>query len=145
MEKLLSQYTLTDIILFIILLGTALKGFLSFTDVVRDKGTSFFNKKYQRPKELEETVTQLTKNVNNLNEKVQLLLQSDRDDIKAFITRQHHYFCYQLKEIDDQSLDCIQKRYNHYKEQGGNSYVEVLIEDLRALPKTLPHAMQKYK
>ena len=44
-------------------------------------------------------------------------MNSDKDAIKAFITREHHYFCYQKKWIDDYSLDCIEKRYEHYKEE----------------------------
>ena len=71
----------------------------------------------------------------SLSKKVDILIQSDKDDIKAFITREHHYFCYQKGWIDDNSLDCIEKRYTHYQKEGGNSFIETLMEQIRELPK----------
>ena len=62
----------------------------------------------------------------------------DKDDIKAWITQQHHYFCYELKCIDDFSLDCIEKRFKHYQDENGNSFVENLMNELRTLPKQPP-------
>jgi hypothetical protein len=64
-----------------------------------------------------------------------MLIDSDKDDIKAFITREHHYFCYQKGWVDDYSLDCVERRYAHYEQEGGNSFVEDLMKDLRKLPK----------
>ena len=45
-------------------------------------------------------------------------------------------FCYEKRQIDDYSLDCLEKRYTHYVEEGGNSFIHDLMEDIRALPKT---------
>ena len=67
-----------------------------------------------------------------------MLIESDRDDIKSFITREHHRFCYQVGWIDDFSLDCIEKRYKHYKNEGGNTFIDGFMEELRALPKSSP-------
>ena len=64
-----------------------------------------------------------------------MLIDSDRDDIKSFITMQHHHFVYEKKWIDDYSMDCLEKRYQHYEDEGGNSYVEHLMIELRSLPK----------
>lgn len=136
--ELLKQFSLTEIVIFIILLGSAIKGFSSFLDWLNEKGVKIFKNKYQKPKETEETLKEIIQAIQDLKGDVQLLMQSDKDSIKAFITKQHHYFCYQEKEIDDQSLDCIEKRYAHYKDQGGNSYIDTLMSELRALPKSLP-------
>lgn len=73
--------------------------------------------------------------INKLNKSIELLTASDKDDIKAYITREHHYFCYKIGYIDDYNLDCIEKRYSHYKDEGGNSFISTLMEELRALPK----------
>ena len=73
--------------------------------------------------------------LNNLSQKIDILIQSDRDDIRSYITREHHYFCYQKGWIDDFSLDCIEKQYMHYVDEGGNSFIEGFMEELRALPK----------
>ena len=47
---------------------------------------------------------------------IHLLIASDKDAIKAFITREHHYFVYQKGWIDDYSLDCVEQRYQHYED-----------------------------
>jgi hypothetical protein len=47
---------------------------------------------------------------------LELLTNSDKDAIKSFITKEHHYFCYKLGYIDDYSMDAIERRYSHYKE-----------------------------
>ena len=64
-----------------------------------------------------------------------MLIESDKDDIKAWLTQQHHYFCFQKGYIDDYSLDCMEKRYKHYADEGGNSFVATLMSEVRALPK----------
>jgi len=50
MINLLEQFSLNEIVVFVILLGTAVKGFLSFLDWLNEKGIKFFNSKYQKPK-----------------------------------------------------------------------------------------------
>jgi hypothetical protein len=67
-------------------------------------------------------------------------VDSDKDDIKAFITDKHHYFCYERKWIDDYSMDCIERRYSHYKDEGGNSFIATLMDELKALPKQSPQS-----
>ena len=73
--------------------------------------------------------------VSNLTNKIDILVESDKDDIKAFITREYHYFCEQKGWIDDYSMDCIEKRYSHYVEEKGNSFVKTLMNEIRQLPK----------
>ena len=42
------------------------------------------------------------------------------------------------KWIDDYTMDVLEKRYVHYKDEGGNSYAAHLMADLRELPKNPP-------
>ena len=72
-------------------------------------------------------------------DKVNLLIASDRDDIKSWITEKHHYYCYSQEWIDDYSLDCIEKRFAHYQDEGGNSFIAALMAEIRALPKEGSH------
>lgn len=142
---LLSTYSLDQILVFIIMLSLAIKGGVDFYDWVKkrfnatitstqareakkEEITGNIDKLFEMQKEQSEAIASLTKSVD-------LLLRSDRDDIKAWITQQHHYYCYELKYIDDFSLDCIEKRYAHYKAEGGNSFIEDLMIDLRSLKK----------
>lgn len=138
MLDLLQQYSLQDILIFIIILGVALKGCFSFFDDFTNRSVKIFNRTYQKPKQLQNTIKKMEESIENLSKKVDILMKSDRDDIKAFITRQHHYFVYQKGWIDDYSLDCVERRYTHYNEQGGNSFIQTLMTDLRNLPKQEP-------
>lgn len=78
---------------------------------------------------------ELIKKIDETKTTISVLLASDKDDIKSWITEKHHYFCYEKKVIDDYSLDCIEKRYKHYVDEGGNSYIATLMNEIRALPK----------
>ena len=71
-------------------------------------------------------------------QQLEMIIESDKDDIKSWITEKHHFYCYERKWIDDYSMDCIEKRYGHYKDEGGNSFIEELMNELRNLPKTPP-------
>lgn len=145
MLELFKYFSFPDYVLFFILILLSFRGVFSFIEWGQNEGLKIFKNKYQKPKEIENQVHDLTDKINKIANNVDLLIRSDKDDIKAFITREHHYFYYQLQEIDDQSLDCIQKRYAHYKDQGGNSYVQNLMKDLRRLPKVMPAGnMKKY-
>lgn len=174
MEELLTKYTLTEIILFVFALATALKGFFTLWDFFYNRIKKYFTKETTKEQEKIDLTQQLAdistqiegireghkedkaeileqiKNINiqhtldkqELIKKIDetkttigVLLASDKDDIKSWITEKHHYFCYEKKVIDDYSLDCIEKRYQHYLDEGGNSYIATLMNEIRALPK----------
>ena len=155
MIELLQKYSPSDILMFTILLALAVKSLISFFDWAYERFQRIFNKEYsklnkqqelekrlQRGDEIIKTLQanqQMTDKVlQNLSAKIDMLVDSDKDAIKSYITKQHHYFCYQTKWIDDFSLDCLEKRYGHYADQGGNSFIEGFMEELRALPKQQP-------
>lgn len=69
-------------------------------------------------------------------ETLTLLTDSDRDDIRSWIVHQYHYFVEQRKWIDDFTMDALEKRYAHYCKEGGNSYVSNLMSELRKLPRS---------
>ena len=70
-----------------------------------------------------------------LSDKIDMLVESDRDSIKAYITEKHHHFCYQVGWIDDFSLECLERRFKHYRDEGGNSFIGGFMDELRNLPK----------
>lgn len=155
MIELLATYSLAEILTFIITFALAIKGFVTFWDWAVERVRKIFKKESQKDKEkqlLEERLLrgdikmkELTQQqektkqqLDDINNKIDLLISSDRDDIKSYITKEHHFFVYNKRWIDDYSLDCIERRYNHYKEEGGNSFVKDLIDEIRELPKTPP-------
>lgn len=152
MKDLLSNYSIEQILLFIVLLAAAIKGVVSWIDWARNRGEKIIEKKNKRTaledsvnnliqsqKEMENNINncqvQIKNNINDIRKAINILTESDKDDIKAWITEKHHYFCYSVGWIDDYSLDCIEKRYGHYKDEGGNTFIDELMEEIRALPK----------
>lgn len=155
MIALLQHYSLSDILIFIVFLALAIKGFITFFDWARDRIRQVFDAEYQHLSEKERLEKRLQENsqmirilqenqqksdklLKDLFNKISMLIESDRDDIKAFITEKHHYYCYQKKWIDDFSLECLEKRYKHYEDEGGNSFIGGFMQQLRNLPKQPP-------
>lgn len=141
MVELLSIYSVSEILAIIVTLALAVKGVVSFWDWAKERLKKMFNKETQQENHqhqieaLTESQQQLMEAVKKLTEKVDMLIDSDKDDIKAYITDKHHYYVYTQKWIDDYTLDCIVRRFKHYKDEGGNSFIETLIKELKALPK----------
>ena len=91
---------------------------------------------------LEENDKKTEQYLEHLGKKIDMLIDSDKDAIKAYITQKHHFFCYEQGWIDDFSLDCIERRYQHYKEEGGNTFIDGFMGELRQLPKGSPQSSQ---
>ena len=155
MLELLSTYSLTQIVTFIILLAIAVKEGITLVIWFKD----FFKKKFNNDmkntvatKERNEQICKIKedmqtlidsqekifKEIESFKQQLEMIIESDKDDIKSWITEKHHFYCYERKWIDDYSMDCIEKRYRHYKDEGGNSFIEELMNELRSLPKTPP-------
>lgn len=141
MIELLTNYSVGQIILFVVIFAVAIKNVTMFIDWAMERLRKIFNKetkqtqKEQEIEILKQNQKELQESIKKINESIQVLIESDKDDIKAWITEQHHFFCYEKKYIDDYSLDCIERRYAHYKQEGGNSFIKDLMSDIRALPK----------
>ena len=146
MAELITNYSWSEIILFVIAFAAAIKGVVTFWDWGKDR----LRKVYDKEDKIEEIKSLIVENIKQMNEfsniqaqtineiqhlkeNITNLTASDKDDIKAWITEKHHHFCYDIKYIDDYSLDCIEKRYCHYKEEGGNSFIHTLMDDIRGL------------
>lgn len=163
MIDLLSKYDTTQVIIFIALVVIAIKSVWDMIDYFKNKYKEKFNKDYEQLEsqkaiekyylegkdqhqetlkvceKLENQLDKIEDSVNKLSNKVNKLTESDMHDIKQFIVREHHYFVGK-GWIDDYSLDSIMLRYEDYKEEGGNSYIKTLVEEIKALPKQPPTA-----
>ena len=152
MLELFQKFSFFEILTFIILLALAIKSVISFFEWVQQKISKVLRLKLGKVSEKEEMKKQLTNNtaliedlarkqketdeyLKDMSNKIDMLVQSDKDAIKSYITREHHKFCYNLKEIDDFSLDCLEKRFKHYEHQGGNSFIGNFMQQLRQLPR----------
>ena len=148
MAELITNYSWSEIILFVIAFAAAIKGVVTLWDWGKDRLRKVYNKE-DKIEEIKSLIVENIKQMNefsniqaqtineiqHLKENITNLTASDKDDIKAWITEKHHHFCYDIKYIDDYSLDCIEKRYAHYVDEGGNSFISKLMEEIRNLPK----------
>ncbi len=64
---------------------------------------------------------------------IDLLIRSDELDIKAWIKQQHERWMH-IGAIDSESLSLVIDRYKVYAEEGGNSWAERMVNDIKALP-----------
>ena len=152
MINLLSTYSVGEIIIFLVLCLIAIKEFCTLIDWVKDRVKKHFSKEeassekitaleehnQEQDEKIEEIISlqkQTQQDIEEILSKIQILMKSDKDSIKAFITKEHHYFCYDKGWIDDYNLDCLEKRFQHYKEENGNSFVSSLMEEIRSLPR----------
>ena len=148
MRDLLSRYSLSEIALFVFLLLVSVKDILQFFDWFQNRIKQIYDKHHHRD-EIEGTVVDLNESYentlhkvnnsfNDINDKIKMLIESDKEDIKSFITSQHHHFVYEKGWIDDYSMECIEKRFAIYEQEHGNSFVKGLMLEIRALPKRPP-------
>lgn len=134
MGDLITNYSIEQIILFIVSLAVALKAVISFWDWAVERLRKVFNKETKQEK-LKEQQLKMHADMDNMMKSIQLLLDSDKDDIKAWITDKHYHFCYEKRYIDDYSLDCLERRYAHYIDEGGNHFIHQLMDEIRQLPR----------
>lgn len=155
MKGLIDNFSFYEIIVFIIFFAAAIKGAIDFYDWGKNRLKEAFDKEHnaeeqqidinnkfekyeERIEQLEESQSKILDILNEMHIKVNMLIDSDKDDIKSFITREHHFYCYTQGWIDDYSLECCERRYAHYVDEGGNSFIASFMKELRALPKHPP-------
>lgn len=165
MIELLSTLTLTQIFIYLVMILIAAKELLTLKDFFKKRIDARYNNENNEKQQMTEILNEikdLKKEIqiqqeeyatleNNFvlfkdhwkerdkehKETLRLLKESDKDSIKSFIVKEYHYFM-EKQWIDDFSLDTIEKRFTHYIEEGGNSYICNLMKDLRDLPNTPP-------
>lgn len=163
MVELFTAYSLSEIVVLIIILCLAIKEAVTFYDWSKTRILQGVNKNLKdqtdrgklqheiddmneifaqkeiafcaKKQEINDGLAEMDARIDKLEKKINILINSDKDDIKAYIVDKHHHFCYDQRWIDDYSLDCLEKRYSHYTIEGGNSFIADLMSELRALPK----------
>ena len=166
MLDLITQFTIPQIITFIVLFALVIKGGWDLIDFFIKKYKDKFNKDYEKKtkqeeldkhfdaciKQHEETLNiygMLEKKLdgisNTMEEKFDVLEkrmdqldENDKHSIKQTIVKDYHYFVEKQGQIDDFSLDSILLLYEDYKKLGGNSYVSTLVDAIKRLPNTPP-------
>ena len=153
--SVLKDFPISEILLCIIGVLVLIKWIIEYFDWGHKRTKDKYDQEAKRNKDIEDINEKLNQNSEDIkmliemqkqqNEKIEqqnlrieLLIDSDKDDIKAFITEKYHYFVEVRGWIDDYSLDCLERRFQHYKDENGNSFVADLMSEIKRLPKHPP-------
>ena len=82
---------------------------------------------------LEIAIVTLTNIANKQQDQIDLLIQSDELNIKTWMKEQHEKWM-PKGFIDNYTYDLLEQRYAIYTKEGGNSWAEKIMSDLRSLP-----------
>ncbi len=153
--SVLKDFPISEILLCIVGVLVLVKWIIEYFDWGHKRTKDKYDQEAERKKNIEDINEKLNQNSEDIkmliemqkqqNEKIEqqnlrieLLIDSDKDDIKAFITEKYHYFVEVKGWIDDYSLDCLERRFQHYKDENGNSFVADLMSEIKRLPKHPP-------
>ena len=136
MVQFFQNYTIEATLVFLFILGTALKQGFELVQYFRNKTVSHVDKVREQEKTLEKVIDnmqQQQKQLQSITDKIDELLASDKDSIKSWIVMLYKQYKKYPSGLDSMQMDLLERRYSHYKKQGGNSYVDNLMQDLREI------------
>lgn len=111
-------------------------------DKLIEKISNQLDEQDRKTADMVKTLTIQTNELTKLKDRVQTLTDRVQDSTKAYIIDKHHHFVYQVKAIDDMSLQELERRFVYYKAAGGNTFIDGLMEEVRDLPKVTVEQMR---
>lgn len=91
--------------------------------------------------EVKESNRQRDKQVENITRSINTINNRLQDSTRSYILDKYHYYVQQLGVIDEAALQDLERRYLYYKNGGGNSFIELRMEELRNLPMMTPEQL----
>lgn len=152
-SSLFATYSIEAVIIFVIMILLSVKFTWELVEWFRDKIKYGFTKQQEteemtedfkaefkklndRLDTVEERFNKIDKSNENTNRRLSFIEERQQENTKSFLIDAHHKFCYQIKAIDDINLQSIERTYMYYKAAGGNSFIDQLMQEIRALPRT---------
>ena len=151
-EQLLSQYSIETLVILVALLGFSIKAMSELWEWFYNKFKEHFSFRTQRDQDHQQLITEIKElstdikavreevhyledNMNQFSSQMKITTERLQENTRNYIIDKHHYFCYQIKAIDDLSLQSLERRFLYYKAAGGNSFIDGLMEEIRELPR----------
>ena len=149
---LFTQYSVEELILFIIIILFAIRALNELFSYFYSKLKTYFgvtSDKEQWKKNVMDCLQQIAEEIQTLkgqndqthirqqemDEAVVLIQERLQENTRSYLIDAHHKFCYEVHAIDDLNLQSMERRYLYYKTAGGNSFIDTLMDEVRALPK----------
>lgn len=136
MVQFFQQYTIEATIIFLFMFGTALKQGYELVQYFRNKTFNHVDKIREQEETLEKVIKniqQQQKQLQSITDKIDELLASDKDSIKSWIVMLYKQYKKDPSGLNSMQMDLLERRFSHYKKQGGNSYVDNLMQELREI------------
>ena len=147
-----TQYSFQELVLLIIIVLFALKAFNEVVAYFYTKIKNYFgiqNNKEQWEQKITKSLQDIQEEIQTLKDQnsqthrrqedtdlsVTLIQERLQENSRSYLIDTHHKFCYEVKAIDDLNLQSMERRYLYYKTAGGDSFVDNLMDEVRALPK----------
>lgn len=136
MVQFFQQYTIEATIIFLFMFGTALKQGYELVQYFRNKTVDHVDKIREQEEALEQVINnmqQQQKQLQSITDKIDELLASDKDSIKSWIVMLYKQYKKDPFGLDSIQMDLLERRFSHYKKEGGNSYIDNLMQELREI------------
>jgi len=150
-NQLFLNNSIESVILLIIIILVAGKFVWEILSFFYEKTKNYFNfkskedikqdKLYEKIDGIKDDVNKVQDSVDQLGLRVMALEEDSKlnrerflQEARATIIERHHHFCYQVKAIDDISMQYLEGLLLDYEKEGGDGYIHNLMEDLRRLP-----------
>lgn len=153
---LFASYSLESIIVIIFMILVAVKAGWEIINWFYEKLKKHFNilsekdldkqKMYETIDRIEQKVEQTNDKIDKLDERmsateeaVKLTEERMQENTRSYLIDSYHKYK-ALGQIDDMSLQSLEMRYTYYKQAGGDSFIDLLMEEVRRFPRIAAEA-----
>lgn len=138
MENLLNTFDLKTILLVLFLVAVGARELIQLYRYFRMRIYGKFetqDNEKETMNNMEKSMQSMLLELKDIDKKLSLLQVSNRDSIKSWILMSYQKYKENNAQLDSMQMDLLERRYQHYKDQGGNSYIDEIMDELRAIYK----------
>lgn len=138
MENLLNTFDFKTIMLVLFLVAVGVRELIQLYRYFRMRIYGKFemqDTEKETMNNMEKSMQSVLLELKDIDKKLTLLQVSNRDSIKSWILMSYQKYKENSAQLDSMQMDLLERRYQHYKDQGGNSYIDEIMDELRAIYK----------
>ncbi len=143
-QELLTEFSLEQVFLFLVLFFAVVKFLGEVFDWFYKKAKSYFGEQEEEQDKQQDIINRLERiekkadardvEFREMKESIVLIQDRLQDSTRSYIIDKYHYYHDEVGAIDEAALQDLERRFMYYKNGGGNSFIEVRMNDLRRLP-----------
>lgn len=143
-QELLTEFSLEQVFLFLVLFFAVVKFLGEVFDWFYKKAKSYFGEQEEEQDKQQDIINRLERiekkadardvEFREMKESIVLIQDRLQDSTRSYIIDKYHYYYDEVGAIDEAALQDLERRFMYYKNGGGDSFIEVRMNDLRRLP-----------